>query len=236
MPHPSIGGDPDHGSSSPGYHAEDVRALLEYYRGELRDSAVKLELNKTVTPELVKRTNPDVFIVAIGAQSIRPKIPGADGENVITAIEALDARGKLRGTQVAVVGGGEVGCETALYLSQMGKDVCVIKGRDDILTITDVLNNSVVLKELLEKEHVKIYAGTRVEEITASTVKTISKDGNRKELCVDTVVLAVGLEPNKAHTKLLLDSCTNSFAVGDCVKPARILEAVREGDQVGRLV
>jgi len=156
--------------------------------------------------------------------------------NVMSAISALRDKDLVKGKKVVVIGGGEVGCETAVYLSQNGKDVSVVEVLDDILLVNTVKNNTVVLQELLEKWNVKVYVKSSVEEITSSNVKMVSRDGEHKELQADTVVLSVGLRPDKTYVKSLQQLCTRSFAVGDCSNPARILEAVNEADRVARLL
>jgi 2-enoate reductase len=214
----------------------DVRDLLEYYRGEVEDSKVQLELNQTVTPELVRDTKPEALVVAIGATPIALKVLGAQGDNVMSAISALRNKNLVKGKKVVVIGGGEVGCETAVYLSQNGKDVSVVEVLDDILLVNTVKNNTVMLRELLEKWNVGIYVKSSVEEIDSASVKIISRDGRRTELPADTIVLSVGLKPDKAYVESLMQACSKSFAVGDCSNPARILEAVNEADRVARLL
>jgi len=215
---------------------KDLRAFLDYCRGEVYDSDVKVQLNTKVTPDLVRQIKPDTLVVAVGGKPIRLNVPGGDGENVISAADALECVEKIEGERIAVVGGGEVGCETALYLSQEGNEVSMIEALDDILTVNEIKNNSVVLRELLEKERVRVYARSNVEKITPSAVNIVSRDGHRKELEADIVILAAGLKVDETCTKPLLRSCPDSFAIGDCVNPARILEAVSEGDRTGRVL
>ncbi len=215
---------------------KDVRDLLRFYRGEIRDSNVSLELNQTVTPGLIRKKEPAVLVVAIGARPIKLHIPGRDNENVITAIDALKNKDLVKGKKVVVIGGGEVGCETALYMSQNGKDVWVVEVLDDILLVNTVKNNTVVLQELLDKWNVKTCVRSNVEAITDSSVSIVSRDGEHAELPADTVIMSVGLRPDNAHVKSLLNACSESYAIGDCNNPARILEAVNEGDRVARLL
>ncbi|NLA75736.1 MAG: FAD-dependent oxidoreductase, partial [Deltaproteobacteria bacterium] len=79
-----------------------------------------------VTPELAAQIGPDVLIVAVGAEPIIPPIPGIDGKNVITA-NALPNQYNKVGQRVIVLGGGLVGCETALYLALGNREVTVIE-------------------------------------------------------------------------------------------------------------
>ncbi|QCX33143.1 hypothetical protein FDN13_05195 [Caloramator sp. E03] len=59
------------------------------------------------------------------------------------------------------------------------------------------------------------------------TVK--DKDGKEIFYEADTVVYAVGMKPKKDVVESLRGSVAMFRAIGDCVKPAKVLEAVRDG-------
>lgn len=214
----------------------DVRDLLQYYRGEIEDSQVRVRLHTKVTPELVRETKPDVLVIAIGASPSKLKIPGVDGKHVTSAVEVLRNADTVRGDHVAVIGGGDVGCETALYLSNLGKDVTILEILDDILMVGEVKNNSTVLRELLDKASVKTRTSSQVQEILPSSIRIMGKGGQVAEVPADVVVLAVGLTPDNGLTTKLTSECSNSFSIGDCTKPARILEAVADADRLARVI
>jgi 2,4-dienoyl-CoA reductase-like NADH-dependent reductase (Old Yellow Enzyme family)/thioredoxin reductase len=214
----------------------DVRDLLTYYRAEINDSKATVQLNKKVTPELVTEIKPHVLVVAIGAQPIGLSVPGSGSKHVISAVDALTEPGGVKGNHVVVVGGGEVGCEAALHLARLGKEVAVLEVLDDILSVNEIKNNSTVLRELLEKANVKIYTSSRVEEIMSSSVWISHKDGRRSQIPADSVVVSIGLRADKASVQQLMDSCPSAYSIGDCVSPARILEAVAEADRLARII
>jgi 2,4-dienoyl-CoA reductase-like NADH-dependent reductase (Old Yellow Enzyme family)/thioredoxin reductase len=214
---------------------KDVRALLDYYRAEINESKVEVRINKRVTPKLVREMKPDVLVVAIGAEPITVKVPGADSKRVMSAMDALTDPTKAKG-RVVVVGGGEVGCETALYLSKLGKEVTIVEALDDILLVNEIKNNSTVLRELLERASVRTYTSTQVAEITPSSVRVVHKDGERSEIEADSIILSIGLEVSKTSVQELMETCPIAFSIGDCVKPARILEAIAEADRLARII
>ena len=53
-------------------------------------------------------------------------------------------------------------------------------------------------------------------------------------LYADTVIMAVGSEPDNALFQELSKSGYRLFAIGDCVEPRDALVAIREGAEVGR--
>lgn len=223
----------------PGSHPPfkaDVRDLLNYYRGEVADSSVQVELGKDVTPAEVNAVAPDALIVATGACSVVPDLPGADSEHVMTAVEALRSRDDVKGAHVVVIGGGDVGCETALYLAQADKKVAIVEMLDELMAEDEMKNNTMVLKEMLKEAGVEAYTGCTPTEITSDAVYIRDTAGATRTLPADTVVLSVGLKPDTAFVDALRAACAESYALGDCVDPKRIKDAVHEGDRVGRLV
>jgi len=214
----------------------DLGALLRYYREEIDDSNVQVETNKRVTADLLRQTNPDVLVIAVGARPIRPSIPGADGENVITAVTALNQGDRISGQRVVIIGGGEVGCETAIHLSRRRNQVVIVEILDSLLALADIKNNVVVLEELLEQENVESYTGSKVVEIGRGSVKIIDSAGRPVMLPSDIVVLALGLELDNQSIEQFRASCPKAYLVGDCVEPRRIFEAVHDANRVARLI
>ena len=57
-----------------------------------------------------------------------------------------------------------------------------------------------------------------------------------KTIKADTVVLALGLEPNDELYQALRDKVAYLYALGDCRVPQNIMGAVWDGYEVGRAV
>lgn len=92
---------------------EDLRRLNNWHKAQLRKLGVEIKLETEVTPELVERENSDEVFVATGSNSIKPDVPGIERSNVVTAMDFLLGR-KKAGDSAVVIGGGLIGCETAL--------------------------------------------------------------------------------------------------------------------------
>src|SRR4030065_955984 len=116
-------------------------------------------------------------------------ISGIDRKNVITSAAAL--KGAKTGDKVVVVGGGLVGCETADYLAQQGKEV----------TIVEMLRHTArdigpaaryFLRQRMAAKGIKIMTSTTVEEITDEGLKVKSGEGSQLLGPGDRVVMATG--------------------------------------------
>jgi 2,4-dienoyl-CoA reductase (NADPH2) len=62
----------------------DNEPFLDYLMTQLKKLPVQVKLGTTVTPELVKREQPDVFIDATGGKVVAPKVEGDHLPHVIT--------------------------------------------------------------------------------------------------------------------------------------------------------
>jgi len=204
---------------------------LKRYKNSLikRIGRLKIEvrLNTEATTELVEKENPDVLIVAVGAQPIVPKLPGISGKNVMHAIDTYWNPEKA-GKSVVMIGGGLVGCETGLHLAAVGKQVTLVEMMDN-LAVDATESHRIALFPMMDKA-MKYYTGMRCTEITPKGIKAIDKDGQEKTFEADTVVYAVGM---KAQSDMAFKLCNAAskqyFLIGDCAGPRKVKEAVHEG-------
>jgi len=59
-----------------------------------------------------------------------------------------------------------------------------------------------------------------------------TRDGEKRTIPADTIVLAAGSEPNTEPLQELRDSVPEIYKAGDCVQPRGILEALADGSRV----
>lgn len=161
----------------------------------------------------------------------------------------------FRNRTVAVVGGGDVAVEDAIFLARGCKKVYIIHRRDELRAVKS-LQTALFACENVEpvwNSVVKEIAGTNmVEKVIVSNVK----DGSEKELDVNGVFIAVGNVPNSSYIigkqnkeelkegELLLDAkgyvvagedCATNipgvFAIGDIRSKAlrQVVTAVADG-------
>jgi NADPH-dependent 2,4-dienoyl-CoA reductase/sulfur reductase-like enzyme len=211
-------------------HKEEIRTLREHLVDRIARSKVETRLETTVTEDLVRRIGADVVVVATGAAPREAPVRTADA-TIVSAWDVLAGRAST-GSTVVVIGGGEVGCEVAEYLATQGRDVVIVEILGD-LALTMEPRARVLLIQRLRELGVRALVQSRIAEVRGSTV-TYEQGGlsNRIEH-VDSVVSAVGSTSNATLGDALdgaLDGTSVAvYRIGDCVKPRRILEAMREG-------
>lgn len=215
----------------------DVLELLNYLREEISKEGIEVRLGEEMKPEKVRQEAPDALVIAIGASPIRPPIEGLEKAKVLYVTEALLNPERV-GKEPLIVGGGVTGCETALYLRRLGRDVTIVEKLPELMPLEEegYKYNTAVLTKMLKEEGVRALCKSEVVEVTPSSA-FIRFGGSRPfELSADTIVLSVGLRAEKSLVEPFMASCRESYAIGDCESPRRIRDAIFEGDKVARLI
>ena len=211
----------------------DLGDLTKYLSTQLEKLHVDVRLGREASSELVQETKPDVVIVATGATPIMLQIPGMEKDRVLTAVDLLLGK-KESGDKVLVLGGGLVGCETAVYLAQAGKKVTIVEILKRIFQGENRANQQQMLK-MLADGNVNVLTSTSVLEIKDGGA-IIDHDGKEKELEADTIVVAIGLEARSKLHDELRGRVAELYAIGDCVRPRKVLDAIWEGFRIARLL
>jgi len=205
---------------------KDLQKFCEYQVRRVNSLAVKVRLNTEVTPAYVSMENPDVLIVALGGKPIVPEIPGIDKQSVVMA-QDIGKEDKEIGKKVIVVGGGQVGCETGLDLAQKGKEVTVLEMLDAVAVDANIPHRAALMIEL--DKYLTLQTGTRCTAITDKGVVCVDNKGNEKTFEADSVIIAVGMKSLSDEAEEMRDLAPDFFRIGDCLKPRKILHAVRAG-------
>ncbi len=214
-------------------HKEELRNILDYLRVQMDKLNVKIELRKEVTPELVDEEKPDAVVIATGAVPLVPRVPGIENKRVATAWDVLAGKVNLK-RETVIVGGGEVGCETAEYLFELGKSVTLVEMLGDLALDMEPLNRHLLLQRLKEKK-IKTLTGTVLKAVVNEGM-IVSDAYEERELKAESIVLALGAAPDNKLAETLKGKVKQLYVIGDCVKPRKSLEAIHEGSWAARQI
>ena len=211
---------------------EPDKKLLAWYKTQLAKTSVQVCLNTEVTAEMIHTQEPDVVIVATGSDPIVIKVPGYDGENVISLENACLKKAPI-GQKVSVIGGGMSGCELAAQLASEGKEVTVIEMLPTLMAKQDrpVAMSTNALIDLMKKYKVDIRTSTRLKEIKSDSVVAETAEGDVM-IPSDTVVMGVGFRENNTLFKQLQDYAGEVNNIGDSEHFSNIYHAIWQGYDV----
>ena len=198
-----------------------LRDYKDYLIRQVTKRGIKVILNTRATPEMVEDKY-DAVIAAVGAQPVIPGIPGADGKNVTVATDAIIHSERI-GNRVVIIGGGEVGVETGMFLAQQGKEVTVIEMRDELAADTTIMHYRSMFVAAWEKIPTFHYVlSATAKKITADHVTYADKNGVDHDLPADSVVLSVGMRAKSDEALSFYGTNPGFYMVGDCRKPGTI--------------
>lgn len=222
-------------------HADDLGAEF------VTDEVVRIEAEDKIKRVVCEENTYHTKTIIIAAGAAHRKL-GVLGEEELTGMGvsycATCDGAFFRNKVTAVVGGGDVALEDAIFLARMCEKVYLIHRRDQLRGAKSLQD------KLLSMEKIEVIWDTVVDEIQGvekvERLKlTNKKTGQTSQLAVDGVFVAVGITPNsQAFTELVeMDhgyivagedgktSIPGIFAAGDVrTKPLRqIVTAVSDG-------
>lgn len=209
---------------------EDDIALADWYGRELKRLGVPVHLNSTVTKDDILKGKHDAVIIATGST---PKVFSlGDDEKVYTASQVL-LKEKDPGQATVVVGGGLVGCETALWLAQHGKKVTIVEALDKIMAVNGPLchANKDMLEALLPFHGIDIVTSGKVSGYQNGVLKVAMADGE-KEIPCDSVILSVGYKEENALYQEVQFDVPELYLLGDAKKVSNIMYAIWDAFEV----
>lgn len=213
---------------------EDDLALAKWYENQLKKLRVPVHFNTEVTKQDVMAENYDCVIIATG--SVPKKFSLGDDAHVYTASQVLMKEKECGGT-TAVIGGGLVGCETALWLAKQGKKVTVVEAMDQILAVNGPLchANKDMLKHLVPYHGIEIVTGAKVTEYKDGQLSW-KVNGRQQEITCDSVILAVGYKENSGLYQELKYDIPELYLLGDARQVSNIMYAIWDAFEVANSI
>lgn len=239
---------------------QEFKYLISYQVHMLEKLGVQIILNKTADINNVKEFAADAVIVATGSKPILPDFAQVDTDKVVLASDVLLGN-VIAGQCVVVVGGGAVGCETAIALADEGtlsaeqvkflllhqaeseanirqmlitscRDVTIIEMGMDVGKDIGISTRWVAKKHLTQLG-IKSLLETKVLDINKDGVIVQGSDGESWTIPADTVVIAVGSKSEHSLYDALKAECAEVYMLGDVVQAGKMFDGITAAVELG---
>ena len=216
----------------------EYAGIVRFLAAQIRKLGVDVRLGVEATASIVLAEHPDAVVVATGSHPYVPPIPGIDGKHVLTDRDVL-AGATTVGANVVVIDDvhTEQALSTAELLLDQGKGVEVVSplfyvGQD--IGVTSIAP----LYTRLYTKGVVLTPCTELRAVEGSTVvvANVFSGAERRIESVDTVVLAMGSRSTDGLYRALKGHVDELHAVGDCVAPRGVHQAILDGTRAARAI
>lgn len=204
---------------------------LESLIRNVRNSRVDLRIGREAVISDIVDVDPDVVLVAAGAEPIIPEIAGA--KEIVSGNDILSGAVKA-GRNVLIVGGGLVGIECAEFLLEQGRQVTIVEMLEEVARDMEMITKRLTVSRL-EKSDVIIYTDTVLDRIE-NTGEAITRTGDSEKVLghFDTIVAAVGTRPVNHLVDELIQTGLVVKVIGDAGTPGQIIGATESAFEAVR--
>ncbi|WP_152185082.1 dihydrolipoyl dehydrogenase family protein [Segeticoccus rhizosphaerae] len=145
----------------------------------------------------------DQAIIATGSAPLVPKLPGLSGLDYLTSDTLWDLRALP--PRMAVLGGGNIGCELGQAFARLGSQVTIIEATGRLLPREDPAASALV-EDALARDGARVLTGTGVTGVIPTDAagsaggRLVLQDGTT--VGFSHLLVAVGRSPRSAHLGL----------------------------------
>ena len=216
----------------------EYAGIVRFLAAQVGKLAIDVRLAVEATASAVLAERPDTVIVATGSHPFVPPVPGSDGKHVVTDRDVLSGEAKV-GANVVVVDDvhTQQALSTAELLLEQGRRVEVISPLFYVGQDIGVTSIAPLYKRLFTAG-VVLTAGTELRAVEGSAVivANVYSGVERRVEGVDTVVLSAGSRSTDSLYRALKGRVAELYAVGDCVAPRGVHQAILDATRVARAI
>jgi len=232
---------------------DELLNLINYLKTQITKEGVTLKLGKKVSTQEIEEFKPDVLILAAGAVHNTLDIPGNNRRSVVSSsqlhkqlqfymrflgpkmLQWLTKLWMPIGKRVVVIGGAIHGCELAEFLIKRHREVTIVH-TDKVLGEGITIEDQLRFFPWLDKKGVARFTEVKYEEITNKGLVITTKEGEKKTLEADTMIITLPFLPNTDIVKSLEKKFPETYTIGSCIEPGLIVNAIADGARIGHKI
>ena len=215
-------------------YKKELLNLIRFQKRQIERFGVTCHLNQEVTKDTIAFQSPDVVILATGSIPALPPVEGIDKPIVIPMDQALNHSSRMGSKKAVVIGGGAIGCEVALHLSEKGCDVTIVEMLPKIGARLESMTKKIFIRKLVDNG-VAIKTGFKLIRVEDNGV-VVANGKEEVFIEADAVVIAVGSRPDDRLYREIKEAGYEIHQIGDCLEPRSAKSAIYEGAVLGRSI
>lgn len=205
-----------------------LRQFKDFMVAQMGKLGVDVRLNTRATREMLAGQCYDVVVVAIGSAPAKLTVPGADGDNVHYAAQIYGSMEDKLADDIVVIGGGEIGVETALYLCELGKRVKVLARRYELIPDAPHAHyKNMVHNYWRAQPNFSFQCGVTIDSIDPDGVNYTDWQGNQHKAPCGDVLVSVGARPLAEQAMEFAGAAERMFVIGDCEAAGNVQRSMR---------
>ncbi len=207
-------------------YKSEIAGFLRYQERCLLESRVIIKKGIEATPQKILDQGSETVILATGSNSRPMETPGAAPDQVIDVRQLYENRFEL-GENIMILGGGDIGCETAEWVYRPGKYITIVDIAADILSNMKKIPKERMLVRLKQKG-ITILTETSLISIENNEAMLRNVDGTEQRLKTDHVIVSVGSISERSLAKQLEGQIDDVYVVGDAANIGNLGSALRD--------
>jgi 2,4-dienoyl-CoA reductase-like NADH-dependent reductase (Old Yellow Enzyme family)/thioredoxin reductase len=199
----------------------------DYLVRQIYKAGIEVHLRTEATPEMIRTIKYDTVLAALGAEPVVLRIPGADGGNVFNIMDAYSNE-KAIGKNVALIGGGDIGTETGIFLARARHKVTALTSENEMMRRGGPHNKDPQIYMYQKTENLSCIVQVTATRISEGTVTYMDAKGSEKSIQADSVVVYAGLKPKLDEAMIFSSSAAQVLFLGDCTgRAGNLQKAIR---------
>jgi NADPH-dependent 2,4-dienoyl-CoA reductase/sulfur reductase-like enzyme len=216
----------------------EFNELIRWRRFQLDKLGVKIVLGKEADERVILGESPDAVVLATGSLPTKPEFPGGDLPNVHHLVQVLWENVPL-GEHVVIVDTvfKQQAVTLADHLAGMEKKVTLVTPLPYPGMFLGITEIPIMFMRMLTKG-VTFMESSEALEFTGDTL-IVRNNFTQLTQNIEKIDSLIVIQANRQNDGLfwkLMDKIPEIYRIGDCASPRDVLQAIREGFDVGRKI